>query len=491
MLTNRLLLTGLAILSALSAGCFALRSSKGGGETETGGAKQPRSADVAVQKGYTIEVVARNLTFPTGITFDSHGRAAVVESGYSYGEVFGTPRLLFITGQGINTAHQVIATGDKNGPWNGVTFANDSFFVAEGGVKQGGKILKISMDGKITDLVSDLPSRGDHHTNSPLVRDGWVYFGQGTATNSAVVGIDNQAFGWLPRAPQFHDVPCKDVELIGENFRTVNVLHEGSKDEAITGAFLPFGTASTPGQIVSGQTRCNGAILRVPIAGGEPELVAWGFRNPYGLAVDKGGTLYATENAFDVRGSRPIFGAPDVLWKVEPGAWYGWPDFSAGVPVASPMFDTPAVGIPKQLLKSHLGNLPKPVAKLAVHSSSVGFDISRSEGFGFVGNAFIAQFGDQAPAVGKVWGPVGFKLIMVDLKTGLNTDFAINRSETNGPASLLKTGGLERPIAARFDPQGNALYIVDFGVLRMDEKGSHPEVGTGVVWKITRKQGAR
>lgn len=123
-------------------------------------------------------------------------------------------------------------------------------------------------------------------------------------------------------------------------------------------------------------------------------------------------------------------------------------------------------------------------------------DISRSEKFGFVGNAFIAQFGDQAPSVGKVWGPVGFKIVMIDLKNGSNTEFAVNRSKTNGPASLLKTGGLERPIAARFDPEGKALYIVDFGILRMDEKGSHPEAGTGAVWKITRapktsgKQGA-
>ena len=484
-------MTGLISLSLGSVGCFSLRSSKGGGETETGSVKQRRPADVALLDGYNIEVVARDLTFPTGITFDSQGRSVVVEAGYSYGEVFTTPRLLLIDGK---TSHRVLATGSKNGPWNGVTYAGKSFYVAEGGVSEGGKILKISMEGKITTLVSDLPSRGDHHTNAPMVKDGWVYFGQGTATNAAVVGVDNHAFGWLSRWAQFHDVPCKDVELTGQNFRSTDVLNPGSKGQVETGAFMPFGTASTPGQIVSGNTRCNGAILRVSVEGGEPELVAWGLRNPYGLATDAKGTLYATENAFDVRGSRPIFGAPDVLWKVDPGAWYGWPDFSAGVPVSSELFDTPKVGIPKQLLRNHPSIPPKPVAKLAVHSSSSGMDISRSEQFGFVGNAFIAQFGDQAPAVGKVWGPVGFKVVMVDLKTGLNTEFAVNRAKSNGPASLLKTGGLERPIAARFDPEGKALYIVDFGILRMDENGSHPEAGTGVVWKISkisRKHGAQ
>ena len=486
--TNRLFALCFVGVCEVSTGCFALRSSKGGGQTETGGLKPERAADVALLDGYKIELVARDLTFPTGVAFDGQGNPVVVEAGYSYGEVFTTPRLLTI---GNNGSKKVIAEGKKNGPWNGVTFAGDAFYVAEGGVSEGGKILRVSLQGEITTLVSDLPSKGDHHTNGPLAKDGWVYFGQGTATNAGIVGPDNADFGWLPRTPDFHDVPCKDVELVGLNFRSPDVRHPGSKTEVQTGAFMPFGTASTAGQTVRGQTRCNGAIFRVSVKGGEPQLVAWGLRNPYGLAFDEQGQLYATENAFDVRGTRAIFGAPDVLWKIQTGAWYGWPDFAAGISVSNAVYETPNVGIPKQILASHPNSPPKPVAKLAVHSSSAGFDISRSDAFGFVGNAFIAQFGDQAPAVGKVWGPVGYKLIMVDVKTGLTTDFAINKAKTNGPASLLKTGGFERPIAARFDRSGKALYVVDFGVLRMDEKGSHPEPKTGALWRITRTQGVR
>ena len=487
--------TRVAVVCVLSAGvfasgCFAFRSSRGGGETETG-KKPSRTSDVALLDGYKIELVAEALTFPTGITFDGQGRPAVVEAGYSYGEVFTTPRLLQLDDKG---GKKVIAQGKKNGPWNGVSFAGDAFYIAEGGVSNGGKILRVSPQGQITTLVADLPSRGDHHSNGPIVKDGWVYFGQGTATNSGIVGPDNADFGWLPRAPEFHDVPCKDVVLAGLNYKSADALHPESKAELQTGAYLPFGTPSTAGQVVRGQPRCNGAIFRIPIKGGEPELVAWGLRNPYGLAFDKSGQLYATENAFDDRGSRPIFGAPDVLWRIETGAWYGWPDFAAGVPVSSALYETPKVGLPKQVLANHpngAGGLPKPVAKLAVHSSSAGLDISHSEAFGFVGHAFIAQFGDQAPSVGKVWGPVGYKVVMVDLKTGLITDFAVNRSKDTGPGSRLKTGGLERPIAARFDNEGKALYVVDFGVVRMDEKGSHPEPETGAVWRITRTQDGR
>ena len=83
-------------------------------------------------------------------------------------------------------------------------------------------------------------------------------------------------------------------------------------------------------------------------------------------------------------------------------------------------------------------------------------------------------------------GPVGYKVVRVDVGSGVIEDFAANRGATNGPASRLGTGGLERPIAARFDPTGTALYVVDFGVLTMTSKGSTPHPGTGVLWRITR-----
>jgi hypothetical protein len=105
---------------------------------------------------------------------------------------------------------------------------------------------------------------------------------------------------------------------------------------------------------------------------------------------------------------------------------------------------------------------------------------------GWRGQAFVAQFGDQAPVVGKVLGPVGFKVVRVDVVTGVVDDFAVNPGPTNGPASALGSGGLERPIAARFDPAGDALYVVDFGVLTMSSAGSTPHAGTGVLWRITR-----
>ncbi len=478
----------LAILLPLPwlAACWSVLPSRGGGQTTF---VPPRRADpggVALPAGYRAEVVATGLTFPVGVAFDERSGVYVVESGYSYGEVWTTPRLLRI---GVGGSPSVVATGE-NPPWNGVAYHEGNFYIAEGGEKEGGRILKVSADGKVVPLVSGLPSLGDHHTDGPAVGpDGWIYFGQGTATNSGVVGPDNADFGWLPRHPDFHDVPCRDVKLAGRNFASANPLSPGQR--ATTGAYSPFGTATTPGQVIPGRVPCSGAILRVPATGGTPELVAWGLRNPFGLAFSPQGQLYVAENGADQRGSRPIFGAPDVLWAVNPGAWMGWPDYAMGVSLSDPRFYQD--GNPKldRLLAEdpETAPPPRPAAILGVHASANGFDFSRSAAFGHVGEAFIAEFGDIAPSSGKVLGPVGFKVVRVDVTTGRIEDFLVNAGAHNGPASRVGGTGIERPVAARFDPSGEALYVVDFGVMTVGPKGPAPRRETGVLWRITRPGG--
>jgi hypothetical protein len=41
----------------------------------------------------------------------------------------------------------------------------------------------------------------------------------------------------------------------------------------------------------------------------------------------------------------------------------------------------------------------------------------------------------------------------------------------------------------RFSPDGSALYIVDFGIMTMSDKGASPMKGTGVIWRVTRGGG--
>ncbi len=474
-MARRLLL--LTVCVPLLAGCYALRPSNGGGQTEFAPPRQVDANDIALPPSYRIEAIATKLTFLTAVVVDEADRVHVVAAGYSYRDFWAMPLLLRIESDGRTT---VVATS-KNGSWTGATFHGGAFYVSEGGTPR--RILRITPQGQINVVVDNLPPLTDHHTNCPVVGpDGMLYFGQGTATNSGIVGEDN-ASKWLLVRPDYHDIPCRDITLTGENFTGPNPLRPGA--QTTTGAYLPLGTSSTPGQVIRGAPPCRGAILRTRLDGGGLELVARGLRNPFGLAFAPDGRLFATENGFDERGSRPVFGGADYLWHIRPGIWYGWPDYAGGEPLTDRRYKSQGKQ-PKFLLAQHPGTPPKAAAYLGVHSSSNGLDFSRNAAFGYEGQAFIAQFGDMAIDTGKTLHPVGFKVVRVDVNSGVIGDFAVNRGKKNAPASYLKTGGLERPVDVRFNNAGTALYVADFGVMTMKGKQTGPQKETGVLWRITR-----
>ena len=139
------LLTLLVVITSANVGCYYIRPSSGGGQTSFSPPREVRAGDVAVPDGYRIEAVAKGLTFPTGVTFDDSGGVYIVESGYSYGEVWTHPRLQKIDPDG---SVREIARGGRNGPWTGVTYYKGDFYVAEGGQLEGGRILRITPDGE-------------------------------------------------------------------------------------------------------------------------------------------------------------------------------------------------------------------------------------------------------------------------------------------------------------------------------------------------------
>jgi glucose/arabinose dehydrogenase len=457
--TLRAIAVGAATAILITAGLSAQRKDKLGREIDPN--------DVNVPDGYHIEAVVANLNVPTTAIFDGDD-LIVAESGF---KDTGKPRVLRVKRDGST---QVLASDGLNAPVTGLAMHDNRLYVSHAG--------KVSVvEGKsVRDIVTGLPV-GDH-SNDKIVfgKDGNIYMGQGTVTNAGVVGVDNYLFGWLKDHPDVHETPCKDVTLVGENFETENPLTDAN-DKVTTGAYKPFGTPSTPGEVIHGSPKCGGSIVRFRPDGSNFELVAWGLRNPFGVAFDASGQLWTTFHGTDVRGSRNIYNDPDYLVKVEQGAWYGWPDFFAGQPVTDNRFNAPDKGKPKFLLQEH-PPVAKAFATFASHTGTNGLAFSPGKAFGFDGDAFVAAYGTFAPVTSGVnMALVGFGVLRVDMKTGEIHDFVKN--DLPGPAYLNQQDGLNRPSDVLFGPDGS-MYIVDFGGATLDTRGLMLKPETGIVWRV-------
>jgi hypothetical protein len=83
----------------------------------------------------------------------------------------------------------------------------------------------------------------------------------------------------------------------------------------------------------------------------------------------------------------------------------------------------------------------------------------------------------------SVIAATGDEVVAVDVDTETAIDFV--RNARPGPASALRTGGIERPVDCAFSPDGRSLYPLDFGVARVEEAGMFAFAHTGVLWRIT------
>jgi glucose/arabinose dehydrogenase len=448
------------------------------------GLRTHNPGDILLPKGYRAEVVAIGFNAPVHICFDGEGRAYVSEAGH---KSYSRPRILSVdvaTGA-VDTfldlpEERWIETGALTGAcWHDgwLYFTNTD------------TVSRYRPGSQIEDIVTGLPGRGDHQTNHPLVgTDRKIYFGVGSATNSGVVGPDNLAYGWLDKFPADHDVPAHDITLSGRNFESRNVL--GSLRETVrTGAFVPYGTATEPGWVVPGSAKCHG-ILRCNPDGSELEVVAWGLRNPYGLAFHPDGRLFATEHGMDAR-NRHVVGDPDDFYEIVDGTWYGFPDFASGIRLDDPYWGDAGIGRQPVLAEFPDPHPPAPYVSFQGHAGSNGVAFSSSAGFGFEGDAFVCLFGDLAPVTTpRLHSPSGFKVVRVDMKARKIVDFAVNKIA--GPASKLPHGGFERPSHCAFGPDG-ALYVVDWGEIKIapEAGGVRMKQGTGTLWRIVRTDGPR
>src|SRR5438105_10711268 len=388
--------------------------------------------------------------------------------------------------------------------------------------------------GQVTLFIAGLPT-GDHPAEQITFKDGWIYWSQGSTTNSGVVGLDNGG------GANQHDIPCQDITL------SAHVFDSGGGKT--TSGYSDFGTHRASVKAFDGATGkgiCDGSIVRAQVNAANPkstiEPFSWGYRNPYGIrfAPDdhalKGG-LFVTENGEDERGARPTKNAPDRLQLAQQNRdgspdYHGWPDRFGFLdstqavfnPVGGPGDDL-CVGAnnnpPSNCTPASLANIlikdipvkpvlafpPQPItAPLAIEPADValvGVDfVPKTFAVGVVkpGAALIAREGDFGFSAENGIPGAGHDVELVNfsrpneplqLQTSL---FAHNSTfEQAFPTGL---AGINRPTNLRFGPDGCA-YLVDYGAVRdfgqsdaatkflVPADGPLVQIpGTGVIWKI-------
>jgi glucose/arabinose dehydrogenase len=414
------------------------------------------------------EKIIGGLHFPTSIAFDAEGRIHVAESGLPFD---GAPP----GGRVLNLDHSGGASmigQDLRTPVTGLLFHSGYFYVSEGG--NPGRISRLTPDGRSTNVVDGLPGLGNYHTNMAVAGpDGKLYFAQGAATNSGVVGLDAHDLGWLRRLPHNHDIPGIDVTLAGATFESVDPRIADSGAKTRTGVFLPFGTPGEPNQRIPGRVPCTAAVMRCNLDGSGLEMFAWGLRSAFGLLFLSDGRLLATEQGPDERGSRPIGRAPDMLFEVVQDRYYGWPDFVAGIPVTDERFVPSHGPRPSFVLADHasLPPLASPLLCFPVNSAATKMDVLPSHAPRYPGHILVCLFGDERPVAGPPGPRVGRKLARID-----PSDWSLHE---------LSIGPFHRPIDVRVAPSGEHFYVLDFGEFELATGHMTARAGTGALWRAS------
>jgi len=527
---------------------------------------------IVIPPGFTASVFVAGLNMPTGIAFlgsSSSFQVLVLESGHGIpsvcndetlwpGGVFDinnpfTPDILVFnqagtkirgplgkptsTGGGFQPSGPAIDIAFVNGTSGGLLFATDSnqSTHTHNGNNNSSRISTVNpMTGVVTPFITNLPT-GDHPTEQLAFKSGWIYWSQGSTTNSGVVGLDNGG------GANQSDIPCQDITL------SQNVFVSSLSPLVATSGYSPFGVQQ-PGATIkaffnsfTGQVRqgvCDGAVLRAPLNNPTAiEPYSWGYRNPYAIRFPPaghpldGGILAGMDGA-DERGARPSNNAPEELHlgSQNPDGspdYHGLFDRYGGLPttqrvynptggpnddVCPPPFNeatclanlqaagaipiAPVLAFPPQQITG-------PLAIEGADSSFTGID--------FVPDAFVIDpvrpgavlyslEGDFGFSPGNGTPEIGHEVKLINFNQVPGSPIALKvqnfaRNNTGDQAFIVPNfNGFNRPTNVRFGPDGCA-YVVDYGAVRDLSPDSHfvgppangPLVqisGTGVIWKL-------
>lgn len=523
--------------------------------------------------GFRASVFAAGLNAPTGIAFlgdASNFQVYVLESGHGLPSVCNdemawpggafatnnpfTPDILVFNqngklirgplgkpttaGDGFQPSGPAVDIAFEHGFAGGRFFATDSNQSTHehNGQNNSSRIVLVNpMTGQVTPFITNLPT-GDHPTEQLAFKDGWIYWSQGSTTNSGVVGRDNGG------GQNQSDIPCQDITL------SQNVFDSGSG--VMTSGYSPFGVAQ-PGQTIpaffnsfTNQIRqgvCDGAVLRTQLSNpSNIQPFSWGYRNGYAIRFPpeghplSGGILVGMDGA-DERGARPSNNAPEEihLGRQNPDGspdYHGWPDRYGGLPTTAAVYN-PIGGTSDDLCVPDPTNQPSgctqaslqqilsedvPVAPVLAGppqqiTGPIALDAADSSftGIDFVPDAFVggpvqpgavlySLEGDFSFSPDNGIPEIGHEIKLINFNQIPGSPLALRvqnfaRNSTDDQAFVTNINGFNRPTNIRFGPDGCA-YVADYGAVRDLGSDSHfvgaangPLVqipGTGVIWKV-------
>jgi hypothetical protein len=516
-------------------------------------------SDIVVPKGFKVSVFKSGLNFPTGIAFTGNSNSFqvyVLESGHGLPSrcndqsAFGTGdfdptnpftpdiRVFNQAGTLLRTLGKPTAKGGfqpegpavdiafENGFQGGRLFATDSNQSTHtaGAGNNSSRIVTVNpTTGEVTPQITGLPT-GDHPTEQLEFKGGWIYWSQGSTTNSGLVGNGGQA-----------DIPCQDITLSNNTFKSsISPLIETSGysvfgDTTNKGKSIPAFSNANMGKVRKGV--CDGAILRARLndLNNTIEPFSWGYRNGYAIRFAPNdhplaGGLLVGEDGADERSSRPSNFAPDMLQLARQNAdgspdYHGWPDRFGFLPTSQAVFNPiggPGDDLcvpdpsnpPSMCTATSLANILKfdvPIADVLAFppqqiTSPLAIEAADSSftGIDFVPKSFVGGPVKRGAALYSLEGDFGFsaanatdpapevghevKLINFGGGSAESEDDDSQDGSQGGKPLVLKiqrfahnvefeqsfvsgSSGFNRPTNVKFGPDGCA-YVVDYGVVR-------------------------
>jgi glucose/arabinose dehydrogenase len=329
---------------------------------------------------------------PTAIAFDSRGRLFV---GTYPGKI-----LILLDNDGNGKVDQIktFATG-LTIPLGLEFRSNGDLYITTNRLQGAGRIVRLrdtngdDIADEITTIVDGLPSQGDHQTNKlRFGPDGLLYFGQGSSTDDGT----------------------------------------------------PSGNQPPEGPL-------NATMLRIDVdaPNPQPEVVARGLRNPFGMAFDPvSGQLFTTDIGSGELGEVDDHSPREEINWILNGGMYGFPGCE-GIPVA----DNPACA-----------GVRGPIATFIPHLTPTSIAFYTGPQAGDFKNQMLVTMFKHLPGIGG-------DLERFTLTGGAATGFQLNQLPSIIDFSLVDPN--DGPVDTAIDPISGDIYVARFDPVHHFDDNEH------------------